>query len=80
MADLPSLSLFFFAPRYVTEALDSRSTRELLRDSYMFMQQIEENIKLGEVRFAMQYIINLYVYKTYEGISIHVRHITRLFN
>jgi hypothetical protein len=46
----------------------------------MFMQQIEENIKLGEVRFAMQYIINLYVYKTYEGISIHVRHITRLFN
>ncbi|RLN41019.1 uncharacterized protein C2845_PM01G01500 [Panicum miliaceum] len=31
------------------EALDSKSTRELLRDSHIFMQQIEENIKTGEL-------------------------------
>ncbi|OEL19445.1 Basic transcription factor 3 [Dichanthelium oligosanthes] len=31
------------------EALDSKSTRELLRDSCIFMQQIEENIKTGEL-------------------------------
>ncbi|CAL4912151.1 unnamed protein product [Urochloa decumbens] len=31
------------------EALDSKSTRELLRDSYIFMQQIEENIKSGKL-------------------------------
>ncbi|PVH33368.1 hypothetical protein PAHAL_9G636500 [Panicum hallii] len=31
------------------EALDSKSTRELLRDSHIFMQQIEENIKAGEL-------------------------------
>ncbi|RCV46954.1 hypothetical protein SETIT_9G572800v2 [Setaria italica] len=30
------------------EALDSKSNRELLRDSYIFMQQIEENIKTGK--------------------------------
>jgi hypothetical protein len=45
----------------------------------MFMQQIEENIKSGEVRFAMQYI-NLYVYKPCKDISIHVHHITGLFS
>ncbi|CAN6302614.1 unnamed protein product [Urochloa humidicola] len=31
------------------EALDSKSTRELLRDSYIFMQQIEENLKTGKL-------------------------------
>ncbi|CAL4937238.1 unnamed protein product [Urochloa decumbens] len=31
------------------EALDSKSTRELLQDSYIFMQQIEENIKSGKL-------------------------------
>lgn len=31
------------------DALDSKSTRELLQDSYIFMQQIEENIKTGEL-------------------------------
>jgi len=42
------------------DALDSKSTRELLRDSHIFMQQIEENIKTGEVCFVMPNI-NLYV-------------------
>ncbi|CAN6296861.1 unnamed protein product [Urochloa humidicola] len=31
------------------EALDSKTTRELLRDSYIFMQQIEENLKTGKL-------------------------------
>lgn len=42
---------------YVPEALDSKiTTRELLRDGYIFMQRIEENIKAGEVCFVKQYI------------------------
>lgn len=49
MTNLP----FFY---YVTEALDSKSTKELIQDSYKFLKRIEENLKTGQVHFVMQYI------------------------